>query len=251
MPEVSPSRYLVQAGWADVPHIDAKTQAELLDSTPPYLRAARSEGAPSLGSGAIFPIDWSEVTCDPFQVPSFWPRAYGLDVGWKMTAAIWGAIDPADGVMYCYSEYAMGLATPATHAVGIRARGDWIHGAIDPAARGRTQDEGKTLHASYTDLGLRLTLADNRVRGEGGGLDVLWQRLSAGRVKIFRTLIGMENEYRVYRRDEKGHVVKENDHRMDAFRYLVMTGPGIAKTKPKTGGSTIAARQNSDQNAGY
>lgn len=251
MPEISPSRYLVQAGWKDVPHLDAKTQREILDSTEPYLRAARSEGAPSLGSGAIFPIDWSEVSVDPFQIPNYWKRAYGFDVGWNMTVAIWGATDPADGVTYCYSEYAMGKATPATHAAAIRARGEWIPGAIDPAARGRSQDEGKTLYASYTDLGLHLTLADNRVKGEGGGLDVVWQRLSAGRIKIFRTLVGMESEYREYRRDDNGKVVKENDHRMDAFRYLVMTGPEIAMHKPTALAPDHSGYSSSDETAGY
>lgn len=29
-------------------------------------------------------------------------------------------------------------------------------------------------------------------------------------------------EYRLYRRDERGRVVKTNDHLMDAFRYAVM-----------------------------
>ena len=31
------------------------------------------------------------------------------------------------------------------------------------------------------------------------------------------------NEYRIYRRDDKGKVVKKHDHLMDASRYLVRT----------------------------
>ena len=41
-------------------------------------------------------------------------------------------------------------------------------------------------------------------------------------------------EYRLYRRDEKGRVVKENDHLMDASRYLNSTGFDYAIIKPKT-----------------
>ena len=39
----------------------------------------------------------------------------------------------------------------------------------------------------------------------------------------------------MYRRDEKGHVVKSNDHNMDALRYGIMTGRTFAKalTPPK------------------
>jgi phage terminase large subunit-like protein len=42
--------------WDDVPHLDAKSKQELLNSIPPYQRDARSKGVPQLGSGAIYPI---------------------------------------------------------------------------------------------------------------------------------------------------------------------------------------------------
>ena len=31
-------------------------------------------------------------------------------------------------------------------------------------------------------------------------------------------------EFRIYRRNEKGLIVDENDHLMDCTRYLIMTG---------------------------
>jgi hypothetical protein len=37
----------------------------------------------------------------------------------------------------------------------------------------------------------------------------------------------------MYRRDDKGRVVKKNDHLMDASRYLIGTGRDIARCKPK------------------
>ena len=45
MGEVSPSRYVVQAGWDSVPHLDDKTKKELLDSTPPNTCAMRGRRA--------------------------------------------------------------------------------------------------------------------------------------------------------------------------------------------------------------
>ena len=36
------------AGWDDVPHLEERTKTELLESTPPHLRDARSKGIPSL-----------------------------------------------------------------------------------------------------------------------------------------------------------------------------------------------------------
>ena len=54
----------IQAGWKDVPHLDAEEQRALMATTPPYQIAARTEGEPSLGSGAIYPIaELAESLC--------------------------------------------------------------------------------------------------------------------------------------------------------------------------------------------
>ena len=229
MPEISASRYVVHAGWDDVPHLDEQTKAELLASTPPHLREARSKGTPSLGSGAIYPIPWEEVTCHPFRIPDFWKRGYAMDVGWNKTAAMWGAQDPADGVLYAYSEHYMGQALPVVHAQSIKARGEWIRGAIDPASRGRSQSDGKKLLTSYKQAGLKLTLANNAVET---GLYEVWSLLMTGRLKIFTTLRNTADEYAIYQRDEHGKVVKKNDHLMDCLRYLIMTWKLIGTLRP-------------------
>lgn len=49
MPAVSTSKYVVNAGWDDVPHLDARSKSEMLAATPPHLRKARAKGEPSLG----------------------------------------------------------------------------------------------------------------------------------------------------------------------------------------------------------
>lgn len=223
------TRFVVMASWDDAPHL-TKEQKELLwNSIPPYQRDARSKGIPQLGSGAIYPVAESEITCDPFEIPDYWPRAYALDVGWNRTAALWGAIDRESQTLYLYSEHYRGHAEPSVHAEAIRARGDWIQGVIDPAARGRSQKDGEQLKQQYLDLGLLLTDADNTV--EAGIYDV-WQRLSGGRLKVFKTMQNWLAEYRLYRRDDKGRIVKANDHLMDDTRYLVKSGLDVACTKP-------------------
>jgi len=229
MPEVSPSRYMVQASWQDVPHLDEQTKRELLDSTPPHLREARSQGIPSLGAGAIYPVPWAEVSCAPFAVPAYWPRAYALDVGWNRTAALWGALDRSVDVVYCYTEHYRGQAEPSIHATAIKARGEWIPGVIDPSARGRSAVDGERLIEIYRQLGLLLTPADNAVEA---GLYAVWERLSTGRLKLFTTLANLKAEYGLYRRDDKGKVVKEFDHAMDCLRYLIMTGLQVAQVQP-------------------
>lgn len=229
MPAVNSSKYLTNAGWDDVPHLDADTKAKLLANTQPYLRDARSKGIPSLGSGAIYPIEEEVFLVDPFAIPPHWRKSYGLDVGWNRTACIWSAYDGDQDVAYLYSEHYRGQAEPSVHATAIKARGDWIPGVIDPAARGRNQKDGERLYQLYLALGLHLYLANNAV---DAGIQETWERLSTGRLKVFSTLRNWRAEYRLYRRDERGAIVKKNDHLMDATRYDIMSGIRRAITKP-------------------
>lgn len=225
------SRVMVNAGWDDVPHLDEAAKAELLAETPPWLRDARSKGTPSLGAGAIYPIQEERIKCAPFPIPDHWPRAYAMDVGWNWTAALWGAWDMDTLTLTLYAEYKAGEELPQVHASAIRARGEWIKGVIDPAANGRAQKDGEQMIANYEREKLMLSNADNSV---SAGLYNCWMDLSIGRIKVFETLPYFFGEYRLYRRDEKGKIVKKNDHLMDCMRYLRMSGRDVARVKPPT-----------------
>ncbi len=222
------SRYLVQAGWDHAPHLSTKEKEELFRTIPHWQRDARSKGVPQLGSGAIFPVEESSIVVQPFQIPKHWARFYGLDVGTK-TAAIWGALDRDTLTTYLYSEYYREGAEPSIHAAAIKSRGVWIPGVIDPAARGRSQIDGRQLIQMYRDLGLNLIEADNAVET---GLQSMYDAMADGHLKVFATLQGWLEEFRRYRRDAKGRVVKADDHRMDASRYGWMTGRARAITEP-------------------
>lgn len=223
------SRALITAGWDDVPHLDAETKRELLEETPPWLRDARSKGTPSLGAGAIYPISESKVKYDPFPIPDYWPRCFALDVGWNWTAVLWGAFERETQTMWIYGEYLAGEELPQIHASAIKARGPWIPGLIDPAANGRAQRDGEQLKANYEQAGLILTNANNAVEA---GLHNCWIDLSIGRIRVASTLQRFWSEYRLYRRDEKGKIVKKKDHLMDCMRYLRNSGRDIAIVKP-------------------
>lgn len=223
------SKSVVFADWDSSPHLSQEQKEALLGSIPPWQRDARSRGVPQLGSGAIFPVGESEITVAPFEIPDHWPRSYGFDVGWARTAAVWGATDRETQTTYLYAEYYRSQAEPSIHAAAIRAKGEWQQGVIDPAARGRSQADGKQLISAYRDLGLNLTEADNAVEA---GLYSMWERFSCGKLKVFPTLHNWLAEYRIYRRDEKGRIVKANDHLMDATRYLINSGLARAIVKP-------------------
>jgi len=77
---------------------------------------------------------------------------------------------------------------------------------------------------------LNIELADNALEG---GIYRVWTALSTGRIKVFNTLRNWLTEYRLYRRDEKGKVVKDGDHLMDCTRYIVLSGLSLAGVAPE------------------
>ena len=226
-------KFVVNAGWNHVPHLSEEQKAEELARIQPFQRLARSEGIPTLGAGAIYPVPEDQLLCDPFDIPDYFLQAYALDVGWKRTAGLWGALDPNTDIAYLYSEHYMGEAEPPIHAAAIRSRGTWIPGVIDPAARGRGQRDGKRLLKDYQDLGLdTLVESDNALEA---GIQMVWTRMSTGRLKVFRTLLNWIAEQRFYQRDEKGHVKDgQADHLMDCTRYLELSGWARAIVRPPT-----------------
>lgn len=223
------SKFVVMATWDDAPHLTKEEKEELWNSIPPFQRDARSKGVPQLGAGAIYPVPESDIIVDDFPIPDHWPRGYGMDVGWNRTSAGFWALDRENDILYRYSEHYRGQTEPAIHAQGIKARGDWLKGVIDPASRGRSQKDGVQLVQEYKDLGLDLEFAFNGVES---GIYEVWQRMSSGRLKVFKSCTNWIYEFRLYRRDEKGKIVKENDHAMDETRYFVMSGIPRMITKP-------------------
>ena len=224
-------KFVVMADWDDVPHLSENEKKALLASIPPHQRDARTKGVPQLGSGAIFPVPEVDVVIDDFDLPEHYARGYGMDVGWNCTAVVWLAFDRETQVRYIYAIHKRGEAEPSVHADAVRSRGIWIPGRIDPASRGRSQRDGTQLIEDYIDQGLFLDVAPNAV--EAGLLEV-WRLLSTGQLKVFRSCQPWIEEFRLYRRDQKGRVVKQNDHLMDATRYAISSGVEWLTQEPES-----------------
>ena len=131
--------------------------------------------------------------------------------------------------MYLYSVHKASAAEPVLHATAIKSRGDWIPGVGDCAALIVTGQDAVQIIETYKQLGLDLELPDKAV--EAGIYDV-WTLLSTGMLKVFASCKAFFEEYRLYRRDDKGRIVKQNDHLCDSLRYAVRSGLGRAKVKP-------------------
>jgi hypothetical protein len=140
---------------------------------------------------------------------------------------IWGALDPQSDVVYVCGEYLAEADLPV-HAAAIRSKGDWIPGLMDPTANGRDQIDGDYLMQALRKHGLVLQAVDNPL--ESGILAVL-ERMRSGRLKVFASCVEYLQECRLYRHDEGGQIVKQNDHLQDALRCLV-NGISSMRTKP-------------------
>jgi phage terminase large subunit-like protein len=225
---VKQSKCVVQAGWKDVPHLDEDEKRTLVRGTPAYQIKARTEGEPSLGKGAIYPFPEEQVAIEPFEIPKFWPRAYGLDVGWERTACIWGAMDPSTLTVYLYDEYYEQGGphnAPRNHSAAIQSRGKWIPGVVDPASAYHQLQP-------FDSLGLDLSHADNNVEA---GILAVFELLATGRLRVFNSCANWFSEFRKYQRVESypNKPLKRDDHLMDATRYLVVSGRDRMRTEPR------------------
>lgn len=229
-------KFYAQAGWSAAPHLTPEVMEELLASCEPHLRDARSKGIPTMGAGSVFPVPEEFITAsEDFRLKPWYRRCYGIDVGWNATAVVWMAHDLDTDTIYVYDVYIQGQRDPVQHATAILRRdplGMKIPGAIDPAAQGSSQVDGKKLLHLYRQAGLHLVPADNT--REAMILD-MYGYMSAGKFKVVKSpnTEPWFREFRTFIRNDKGKIVNESDyHLMAATRYAFATGLKVAKPLP-------------------
>lgn len=229
--DVKNSRVFLMAGWEDAPHLTQEERDNLIAKIPPHEIEARSKGVPSIGSGMVYPISESLITCEPFPLPDHWARVYGMDFGWKdPTALLFGAHDRDNDILYFYSEYAVSERTPQQHAYELMSRGvDWMAGVYDPAGRISSQKDGSNLVELYRNAGMKNLYPAKNSREQG--VQKTLQRMQNGKLKIFKTLTITLSELRMYARDEEGIIKDGNDHLLDCMRYVIMSGLSVATTR--------------------
>lgn len=152
--------------------------------------------------GGVFGVAEDDIRVDQFDFDAKWPRMYGLAITWNEVSAVWMCRQPETGQYYLYGEYSVYPTSPAQHSAAILKVGDWIQGVVTPTDIGRTDvKDGYSLIGKYRALGLKLdSIPENE---ETMILDVQ-DALRSGKLKVFGNLAALLNQYRVYRRDDKG-----------------------------------------------
>ncbi len=220
-------KWVIGEDWENrLPHLTSEQKERLLAGFAPWELTARTKGIPTIGSGAVYAIGEEDISCDPFEIPAYFKRVYGFDPGYKRTACVWLAIDPTTDTWYLYDEYVRGQVENAIHIAAIKARGAWIPGIVDTFANKGSTTDGENQYQQLLAEGLKLRFANKAVVA---GTVAVMQRLSTGKLKIFKTCTQTLAEKRMYRYDEQGEIIKKNDDLMDALRYAVLTGAELAE----------------------
>jgi phage terminase large subunit-like protein len=228
-PEPStPDRHLTQMTIDDAEHYTPEQRATIIASYPDHEREARVQGIPMLGSGRIYPVAESAITCEPFPIPDWWGRICGMDFGWDHpTTAVWLAHDRESDTVYLYDSYRARQQSIPIHASAIKARRPadipvaWPHDGLQHDKRA-----GEQLAQSYRNEGVAMLGEMAKFAGDRGtsveaGIQELLTRMQTGRLRVFSHMNDWLAEFRQYHRDE-GRIVKSFDDLLDATRYGIM-----------------------------
>jgi phage terminase large subunit-like protein len=222
----SPDRHVTTMTIEEAEHYTPEQRQKIIDSYPAHEREARTKGVPILGSGRIFPVSETSITCEPRTIPKHWPRLGAMDFGWDHPfAAVELAWDRDADVVYVTKAHRLREATPVVHAGAIRGWGKLPWAWPRDGRRETLEGAGVALAQQYEAQGLEMIhthaqFEDGSVSVEAGLMNML-DRMQTGRFKVFASLLDWFEEFRLYHRKD-GKVVKEGDDLMAATRYGVM-----------------------------
>lgn len=173
----------------------------------------------------------------PTDIPEDWMRVQGVDFGFTNPfVCLWGAVD-GDGRLYIYREHYQAKTLIKDHAAVIKDEVAWAVADHD------AQDA-----AELASLGVQTIPADKGSGSVIGGLQKVKARMKVladgyPRLFISKACPNLIREMMSYRwpgskqdRNEKEEPVKENDHALDALRYIV-----ARLDKGKSGSAGVSA----------
>jgi phage terminase large subunit-like protein/dsDNA-binding SOS-regulon protein len=232
------SRYLVNITWDDVPHLTDEMKRMMLATLAPHERLARSRGIPYIGAGLVYQFIPDDVVVQPFKIPDYYPRAYGMDTGRKVTALVFGAWDRDRDILYIYDElYLKDQTIPEKVPVILSRTAKYIPGIADHA--GADQNTGTQYFAQYKKH-LDIVKCTKGANSLEAGVEEVRAMMVEGRLKIFPQCTNLIAEFQAYKRGDDGKIAKgQADHALDALRYLVKRFKVIARTRSSNNGSNV------------
>lgn len=228
-PEARQHRGMVRLGIADAQHWTEEEKQRRVAGYPIHERAARMDGTPMLGEGAVFPVLEGDIstTIVLSEVPRHWPLIWGVDFGISHPfAAVLLAWDRDSDVIYVVDGIRMAGATPLQHADRMKRIAPNVVVAYPHDGEAREKGSGQALKELYRSQGLRMRPTHAQHANGGGfsteaGIMAMLERMTSGRFKVASHLRDWWDEYRAYHRKD-GIIVKVNDDLLSATRIGVM-----------------------------
>ena len=229
------TRSVVSMTIDDALHYSSEERKMIVDGYAPHERDARSKGIPTMGSGAVFPVSEDEITCEPFEIPIYWPRIAGIDFGWThATSVTWLAHDTDADIIYITDCYKVKETLIPVICSAIKARGNYIPVSFPhDGLQVRDAMHGQQLAKQYRNEGVNMLKKhaqfkrDKRAENQGSvtsveaGLQEMLTRMNTGRWKVFSNCNAWLEEFRMYHRKD-GVIHKEYDDALDSSRYAMM-----------------------------
>lgn len=150
------------------------------------------------------------------------------------TGVVWAYLT-ADDQMVVFHEFLWPDSTikricDEIHRVNAHFRVKPMYYVIDPSARNRVSQTGRSDQMVYADHGV---VAIAGQANPDHGINMIRERLQDASLKLWDTCEGLKREFRMYRwknpprtgEDGKPRPFKKNDHRLDALRYVISARP--------------------------
>lgn len=154
----------------------------------------------------------------------------GIDPGIRWSGVVWVGFDSDNGALV-FDELLLEGATPDVVADAIRERNE-LWGVdpdfyvIDPSARNRSLVNAEAVEGAFARAGIFTVHGQNDVEA---GVFEIKRRLQQGALQVSSGCERVLWERARYRLDDRVDgrfaVVKENDHCLDALRYVLMSRP--------------------------
>lgn len=227
----SPYITVVRGSIHDNPMLDQDTKTFILSQFQNDMWRQAREFGDFVDVGGLIYADFERCVVDRYTPSTIGGMDFvvGIDPGIRNAAIIFGAFDN-DNVCHIFDELLLQDRTPHDYAVAIRAKLDeWmipksgVLYVIDPAARARAQTNAESVETALAREGIYCAPGQNQVEA---GIQQVRTRLQHRRLLIGKNCVGLRDEADEYaaedRPDGEFKPIKENDHRLDALRYLCM-----------------------------
>jgi len=197
-----------------------------LEALPDVIRDRMLNGIWRSNDGAVYnEFDESVHVVKPFQIPDEWRKVRAIDFGYTNPfVCLWGALD-ADGRLYIYREHYKAHERTSVHAETIKRLSmneqiSWTVADHSASERAELEAQGIYTEKAVKDIRAGIQTVKNRLVLQADGKPRLY--FFSG---LQNTLSEIYDYIWLGAKEGINNIeepVKENDHAMDALRYMAM-----------------------------